>query len=288
MDSRAAFLQKVGRIRKIPTLPEVMQEVLATVASSDSSATDLAAILSNDQAMCTRVLKMANSAFYAQTRRISSIGDAVVVLGFDEIVQLMLATTVFTAFDTSRMGRRLGLYELWKHSMATATTSKMIAEKVSKGAETNIFHTAGLLHDIGKLVLAHYFPVDYASVFERLESEDIFLCDAEKSVLGFTHCDVAEWLYSRWNFPRRLIDIISAHHKDISSASGMNPDVLVVRLANILCNCWQVGSGGNVKTYSLEAEDYSLLNLDECALEDMELKIRESEEEMDCFLKAIV
>jgi putative nucleotidyltransferase with HDIG domain len=287
MAENSVFLKKVAGIKKIPTLPEVMQEVLATVASQDSSATDLADILVKDQAMCSRVLKMANSAFYAQNRSISNIGDAVVVLGFDEIVQLMLATTVFTAFDSTRLGGRLNMNGLWKHSMATAVTSKMIAEKTGRRAESELAYTAGLLHDIGKLILANYFPEDYAPVFEKLESEDLFLFEAEELVLGFTHCDIAGWLLGQWNFPERLINIITSHHRNVRGNHGMDAGTLGVRLANILCNQWEMGDGGNTKAYSMQSEDYSLLKLNEYSIEAMEQKLRESEQEIDLFLQEI-
>ena len=168
MARNAAVLKKVGTIKNIPTLPEVMHEVLTTVASDDSSAADLATIISKDQAICSRVLKMANSAFYAQSRNIFNIGDAIVILGFDAIVQLMLATTALSAFDMKRMVGGFSMRDLWKHSIVTAVIGKMIAERIGNEADSHLAYTAGLLHDIGKLVLAHYFPEDYMPVFEKL------------------------------------------------------------------------------------------------------------------------
>jgi putative nucleotidyltransferase with HDIG domain len=287
MTSNSAFKKKVAGIKKIPTLPEVMEEVLSTVASQNSSAKDLAAILAKDQAMCSRVLKLANSAFYAQNRRISNIGDAVVVLGFDEIVQLMLATSVFTAFNSNNLGNYLDLHGLWKHSMATAVMSKMIAERTGPHVESNLAYTAGLLHDVGKLVLINYFPADYAPVFEKLNEEDLFLYEAEELVLGFTHCDIAEWLFGKWDFPEKLITMITGHHGDVRDNNTMDMETFCVRLANILCNQWEMGYGGNTKIYSIKTEDYSLLELNEESVEALELKLKDSEDEIDLFLQVI-
>jgi putative nucleotidyltransferase with HDIG domain len=287
MVEQSIFLKKIAGIKKIPTLPEVMQEVLSTVASRDSSASDLATILARDQAMCARVLKMSNSAFYAQNRKISSIDDAVVVLGFDAIVQLMLATTVFTTLSSIKLGSNLSMHGLWKHSMATAVTSKMIAKKTGRHGEGNLAYTAGLLHDIGKLVLANYFTDEYAPVFEKLESEDLFLYEAEEMILGFTHCEIAGWLLGQWNFPEGLINVIISHHKNVLDNDDMNAEILGVRLANILCNQWKIGEGGNTKAYSVQNEDYSLLDLNESGIEEMEQQLRESEQEIDLFLQVI-
>ncbi len=117
----STFLRKLNEIRELPTLPEIMDEVLAVVGSSDSSAADLAAVLLKDQALCSKVLKIANSAFFAQRREISNIGDAVVILGFDSISQLALATTVFEAFGSVRPLEKFNLYGFWTHSIAVAS-----------------------------------------------------------------------------------------------------------------------------------------------------------------------
>ncbi len=288
MSKNSAILKKVGTIKNIPTLPEVMHEVLATVASEDSSAADLAAIVSKDQAICSRVLKMANSAFYAQSRKIFNIGDAIVILGFDAIVQLMLATTVLTAFDSKRLRGGFSMYGLWKHSIGTAFVSKMVAEHAGKGMDSYLAYTSGLLHDVGKLVLAHYFPDDYAPVFKKIESEDLYMYEAEREVLGFTHCDMGEWLFSRWNFPDRLIDLVMYHHEKFPRRYGRDPEGRAVRLANILANQWDIGNSGNKKAYSARSEDYSPFGLDDKSLERIEHKFRETEEQIDLFLKAMV
>jgi putative nucleotidyltransferase with HDIG domain len=288
MTKNSAVLKKVAGIKSIPTLPEVMQEVLATVTADDSSATDLAAIISKDQAMCSRVLKMANSAFYAQSRKIFNIEDAIVVLGFDAIVQLMLATSVLTAFDSTQLTLGFSMYGLWKHSIATAVTSKMLAEKAGGETERNLAYTAGLLHDVGKLVLAHYFPEDYGPVFARLEADELYLYEAEREVLGFTHCDIGEWLFSRWNFPERLISMIINHHGNLPHGYGMDTESVAVRLANVLCNTWDLGNSGNKKGYAAQSKDYALFGLDDASLETLERNVREIEKEIDLFLKAMV
>ena len=205
MISDPAILKKLAGIKEIPTLPEVMQEVLDAVASDDSAAGDLAAILSKDQALCSKVLKIANSAFFAQSRRIFDISDAVVLLGFDSIAQLMLATTVFTSFGPLGSYEKFDVYGFWKHSIATAMAGKLIAQKVDESPNNNVIYFAGLLHDIGKLVLVTHFASQYSTVLETAESEDLFLHEAEKLVLGFTHCDISEWVCDRWNFPEELV-----------------------------------------------------------------------------------
>ena len=288
MDANSAILKRIGTIKNIPTLPAVMYEVLATVASDNSSANDLGTIISKDQAICSRVLKMANSAFYAQSRDIFSIEEAIIVVGFDPIVQLTLATTALSAFNKKLMVGGFTMHDLWKHSIVTAVIGKMLAEGIGRKADSRLAYTAGLLHDIGKLVLAHYFPDDYLPVFETLESKDLHLYQAEQKVLGFTHCDIGKWLFRRWNFPGRLIKLIDCHHNDNWYGNGMGAEGRAMSMANILANRWGVGTGGNKKAYSVPPEYYAAFTLDKERLETIERKVRETEEEIEQFLKEIL
>jgi HD-like signal output (HDOD) protein len=121
------ILKRLAGIKEIPTLPEIMEEVLDAVASEASSAETLGAILSKDQALCSKVLKIANSAYFAQSRRVSEVGDAVVLLGFNSIAQLMLATSVFTVFGSMQKHKEFDVHGFWKHSLAVASASRPAA-----------------------------------------------------------------------------------------------------------------------------------------------------------------
>lgn len=287
MIENTAILKRLAGIKEIPTLPEVMREVLAALGSERSSAEDLARIISKDQALYSKVLKIANSAFFAQSRRISDIGSAVVLLGLDAIAQLTLATAVFKAFDTLRAAERFDVYGFWKHSIATAIASSMIAESAGKEAEAKTLYTAGLLHDIGKLVLVSCFPGDYAPVLEKLRYEETFVYEAELQVLGFTHCDIGEWLCNRWNFPEDLVNPIAHHHDLSSSEVPTHPGACIVRLANTLCNRMLIGNSGNTRSYSNHTQDHSALELREKALDKVEKRLEGRVQEIEFILTTI-
>jgi putative nucleotidyltransferase with HDIG domain len=282
-----AILRRLAGITELPTLPEVMQEVLTAVASDDSSAKDLAAILSTDQALCAKVLKIANSAFFAQRRRICDMDEAIVVLGFDSIVQIMLATAVFKVFSSMPIKTTLDVYGFWRHSIATAVAGKMITEKIGKREQDKVVYTAGLLHDVGKLVLIRYFSDSYAAVFEKLQTEDMFLHEAEVSTLGFTHCDIGEWLCNRWNFPAKLVLPIARHHDVFSQESAADLATSIIRLANIFCNRLDIGNSGNKKPYFLNLEECQAVGLQDDDIEKIELKLEENREGIEMILRAI-
>ncbi|UCD57466.1 MAG: HDOD domain-containing protein [Candidatus Hydrogenedentota bacterium] len=287
MISDTAFLKKLAMVREIPTLPEVMEDVMGAVAADDSSARELAVILSKDQALGSKILKVANSAFFAQNRKIFDIRDAVVLLGFDSIAQLTLSTAVITAFGSMRPREGFDLYGFWRHSIATALASKMIAQNIGRSDEHRMAYTAGLLHDIGKLVLVSYFSGRWASVLERLESDDLFFHEAERLVLGFTHCDIAEWLCNRWNFPEKLVYSIARHHNDAHSKYPLNRGARIVRLADTICNRLRVGNSGNKKIYPLIRAEYSPLGIYKKDIKAIEQRLEERRGEIESILMVL-
>ncbi|NQU08117.1 MAG: HDOD domain-containing protein [Candidatus Abyssubacteria bacterium] len=282
-----AVLKKLAGIREIPTLPEVMHNVMIVLASEDSAAGDLADVLSTDQALCSKILKVANSAFFAQSRRIFDISDAIVLLGFDSIAQLALATTVFSAFGPIRSSQRFDMNGFWEHSIATAIASKAIADTIGEPSDSKLLYTAGLLHDIGKLLLITRFPVQYVSVFEKAESGDLFLHEAEQHVLGFTHCDTGEWVCDRWNFPKRLIRLIGDHHSASCPGPCADPEACIVWLANIICNRLHMGNSGNTKGYGLDQSEYSGIGLKPGDMDKITDKLESSRSQIESILKAM-
>ena len=283
-----AILRRLAGIKEIPTLPEVMQNVLAAVASDDCSAEDLAGILSTDQALCAKVLKIANSAFFAQRRRIFDMGDAIVLLGFDQITRIMLATAVFEVLRSLQRNTLFDLYGFWKHSIATAIAGKAIADILGKPSDSKAIYTAGLLHDMGKLVLLAYFADLYSRVFRRLEAKELYMYEAEMAELGFTHCDISEWLCDRWNFPQNLIRSIAGHHGSISPELVSDSGSCIIRLADILSNRLNIGNSGNKKAFSLNQEDYLALGLGDSDIRAVETTLQTSKDEIDLILDSIV
>ena len=280
------ILRKLARIREVPTLPAVMQNVMIVLVSDDSSASDLARILTTDQALCSKVLITANSAFFAQTRRIYDIGDAVVLLGFDYIAQITLANTVFSAFGPLHSSDSFSISAFWEHSIAAAFAGKLVAERTTDESQHKALYTAGLLHDIGKLLLVTRFPGKYAAVLEKVETDDSYLHEIERNVLGFTHCEVGEWICNRWNFPERLIRLIAGHHADIRSAARSTPETAMMGLANVICDRSRIGSGGNRKEYSLDPEDYEPMGFKPDDIRAIENGLEDRRGEIEALLRA--
>ncbi len=217
-ESLENFKKKLAEIREISTLPHVMIKIMEIITDENSSAVDLADEIAKDPSLTAKILKMVNSAYYGFYREIDRVSDAVVVLGFNEIRRLSLAISVLEVFGSATEGHRVAF---WNHSFTCAAMSDILAEEWQlhdQGA-----FTAGLLHDIGKMILDQYFAEMFGAVQERMKERSLKAHEAEKSLYGFDHADIGYWLSERWNLPVGLSEAIHCHHRP--EAATETPDL---------------------------------------------------------------
>lgn len=243
---------KAQALSNLPTLPGVVQVVSTMVEDSDTSAKQLATVISRDQVLSARILRMVNSPFYGFPGRISSVTHALVLLGFNVVKGLILTTSVF-----ENLGK--DAKQLWQHSLGVAFISRRMAKEL-KMPDPDEFMVAGLLHDIGKVILAHLTPEEYAAIRKVASVKHIHISEAEKQVLGVTHTDVAGWVAVKWNLPGRLQDALIFHHqprKAVHSPAYTG----VVHLADILARGMGYGSGGDPTMPPLDHEIFQQFGL---------------------------
>ena len=177
------------RVNDIPSLPQFVIETLKKLDDPKSSAADVANKLSRDEGLVIRVLRLANSAYYGLSRRISSVSEAISFLGFKTVKSIVLAASVYKFMDSSFTGYALDRGDLWKHSQSVASTARFLAAHV-KGVDPEEAYIAGMVHDIGKIVLSDYVRFGYSIIIRLVEEEQLPFTDAEKQVLGFDHAQV--------------------------------------------------------------------------------------------------
>lgn len=219
------------KIHDLPTLPEVIRKILEAVQDESSSASDLTSILEADHTISARILRLANSAFYGQVKEVGSIRRAVVVLGFDAVRHLALATSVF---DTLSKRRQFSIdpEDFWMHSLGAAKASQLLCDGHCQVESPSICFTAGLLHDIGKYLLALVLKDDYKAVVEAAEKSERMLLDVEMEILGFGHSEAGAWIAKKWKFPELIIEAIRNVH-DATAYEGPNrEEVALVALAD--------------------------------------------------------
>ncbi len=255
----------VSQISSLPTLPRVVQRVVALLEDPDTSPACLARTISSDSSLVSKILKVANSAYYGLSRKVSTITQATVILGFNTIKNLVLTTSVFTVFNGNNKSNRFDHEGFWSHSLGCATASKIISKQIRLGPPEEAF-LAGLLHDIGKIVLDQFLHDQFEKVLDLVEDQKLRIRDAEKVILGADHSEIGAWLCDKWNFPEHLQESVAFHHSPAAANSKM---VALVHIADALAHKENIGNGVDNLEREIDPGSLELLNIEAKDLEEM-------------------
>jgi HD-like signal output (HDOD) protein len=231
--SNQALKTVISRMRSIPSLPTLYEEVTAALRAEDSSFAKVAKIISKDVGMAAKILQLANSAFLGTSGRVSSLSQALTLIGNETVRTLVLSVHVFSQFEGNSK-TRASLPALWDHSSAVSALAQRIAhgERCPKGMIEECF-TAGLLHDIGKVVLLAELPKEYMDVCSNKAGEKT---DGEKKLLGCTHAEVGAYLMSIWGLPFPLVHAVAYHHHPGETAETKFSALTAVHIADAIAS----------------------------------------------------
>lgn len=225
--------KKLDSIKDLPTLPAIAMEINSLLQASETTVETIAESIEKDQSIAAKVLKLINSAFFGVRSKVTNIHDAIVLLGFNSIRNIVLSVSVMKAFSKSDTTEGLNIADFWKHSIAVAMTSKKMSE-MSKVSSPEDAFTGGLLHDIGKIIMAQYFREIFLLTVSDCESESIPFSIAEKNHLqGMGHGKMGAFLTDKWKFPQSLTQAIGTHHSAIDNMSELGT---IVHCADIIVN----------------------------------------------------
>jgi len=228
----------------IPTDSTIIGKVVQTIYSPKTSANDLAQVIECDPPLTAKILKAANSAYYGQTSTINSLRRAVVTLGFDTIKELVATVTVSQFFFCGERKSGLDRKGLWMHSIATAKAAQLICNRTMIG-RPDVVYTAGLLHDIGKIVLALLFPDHYDRVVSFAASRKCRIILAEQKLLNTDHCMVGKVVCELWNLPEDLGNAIFFHNDPRDSSGSDTQLVRLIHLSDVLVRAARIGDPGD-------------------------------------------
>ncbi|NPV84685.1 MAG: HDOD domain-containing protein [Anaerolineae bacterium] len=224
------ILASIDRMRPMPTS---VTRVLNALEDGKSNAGLVGELLGLDQALAANVLQAANSAYLGYGPSCTNLTDAVMRLGFGRIRTLVLGVEVSGSLTTSLPGYRLGSGELWNHSVATAVAAQWFARAVSYPNPEDAY-VAGLLHDMGKLMLDQFALADYDRLFDLVKNYGLTFYQVEQKLFDVDHAQVGGLMAAKWNFPATLIDAIQHHHSP-HLASTRQDLAALVNIANALC-----------------------------------------------------
>lgn len=257
---------KILEVGDLPTLPAVMNRILETVEEETSSAADLTNILEMDHAISARVLRLANSAFYGLRFRVDTIRRAVVVIGFDAVKLLALATSVFDLFSSKKQFA-LDPEDFWMHSFGSAKAAQLLAHQQGLESPEACF-TAGLLHDLGKFVIELQLREEYIAVANEAEAKNRPLVEVEDEHFGTNHAQVGGWLATKWMFPETIIHPIEHQYRVEHYTGPYRAQVQLVAMANQLSMLAGFGNAGDPPRDRVEAWLSYSLGLSERAVSE--------------------
>lgn len=253
--TRAQLQHRIERLGQLPTLPQVVQKIMSMIDRPQTSAEDLGKLIEKDQVLTAKVLQLANSPYYGFPARIASVSHAVVVLGLNVVKGLALGATVFD------MMKAAGMDHLWRHSLGVAIVAHLLATRVGHKNPEELF-VAGLLHDLGKVVIAVKLPETASNITRAMQERDLSMLEAEIEVLELTHAEVAGWLATAWHLPTVLKDPIMYHHRP-ALAVGAPLQTAIVHVADIIVKAMGCGSSGDDVVPALSPEAWDAVKLDD-------------------------
>ena len=226
-----------SRVATLPAIPSVAMELMLAFTDEELETETLARKLSRDQALVARVLRVANSPFYGLRRQICTVHEAIVVLGLSSVRMLVTAAAVIGQFPM-RARRDHDLHAFWQHSIGVACCAKVLCARVGQNQDTAF--VCGLLHDIGRLVLAHYYPLQHAQVEDYCAREDVSRLDAERAVLGLDHAAIGAALVAHWNFPPQIQQAVAGHHPTAEATASVLTSL--THVADVICYALEIGA----------------------------------------------
>ena len=262
----------------LPPVPHVAAKMMELVRNEDTSVRELQKVISADQALTARILKMANSVFYSFDQKISTLSHAIVILGFRAVQSMAIAASSRSLFV--KKGAQFGLKEklLWEHSIGVAMGCRQIARTVSYEAEETAF-IVGLLHDIGKAVLNQVIPKKYGKIVEQVYNEGRGFAEVETETLGFDHSHIGALIAQKWNFDWEMVETIAYHHSPEASSTG-NTLSAILAVSNDICKRMGVGlERANNETPISQNWGAQALGLDDATCQEAQEILRQVLEE---------
>lgn len=207
----------LDRVQQLPPAPQVLPTLLGLLGNANVDTSRVVAVIGVDPGLTASVLQVCNSAFFASGSAAETLEEAVTRLGFDEVFRTVAALVGGRSMGPAQKGYGIDAGELWKHSVTTAMAAQRVAAR--RGDNETLAYTAGLLHDLGKVVLSAALETQYDRLLEEVERHQHPLLEAEKHLLGVDHAEIGARLLERWRFPESLVAAVRHHHAPVGAGT---------------------------------------------------------------------
>jgi HD-like signal output (HDOD) protein len=258
--------EKVKTIIQLPVLPTLAMEVVDMVENPRTSASQLGKVISTDQALTGKVLKIANSPFYGFPKKISTVDFAIIVLGFDALKEIVISISLISSLQ-KRSDAYFDSKQFWDHAITTGVIARRLGRDTKYRVSGEVF-VGGLLHDMGISVMHRNFPNEFKRIVDITRETELSFIEAEESVLGVTHAEIGGWLAERWNLPESLCEAVAAHHHPERASKNMDL-VSLIHVADLIGQKLQSGQNEFDKGSEFSPEALKQLGMeDQSALDE--------------------
>ncbi len=284
MDKKTDILETISHITTIPTLPTVLERITSLLKNPQTSAEEIGKAITKDQALASKVLKLVNSAFYGFPGKISTITHAVVILGFSTIKNIVLTASIFETLKNSKDNTSgFNMEKFWLHSIACGAAAQTLAKHVGNQDKEECF-IAGLIHDMGKIILCQYLPDEFYQVVNNVREKNILMYDSEKELFKSTHQEIGGIIAKNWNLPANLHYAVCYHHIPSKSLNHYTT-ISIVHCADILVRALDFGNGGDNKIPCMADHVWKTLKLNQKILPQILEDINEEVEKAKIFIQ---
>jgi putative nucleotidyltransferase with HDIG domain len=235
----------INNIDQMPSIPDVVGKVINMVNDPNVDFKLVAQEISRDQAITTNLLKLCNSAYFSKGKEITSLDRAIVTLGIKEVKDAIMVVATKAVLNRVILGYDLSKGMLWEHDLAVAVMAKNIALMKKDKVNADIVFTGGIIHDVGKTVLALFVQNSFRDILSAVETRGISFQQAEREIMGYDHQEIGERILNKWKFPEVLKAIVRFHHEPDQAPAEFRKIVALVHVANSICLMAGIGIGSD-------------------------------------------
>jgi len=257
----------LSNLTGLPSIPDVVTKIINMVNDPNVDFKRVASEIATDQSITTNVLKLANSAYYSKGKEIESVEKAIVTLGIREVKDIVVVASTKQILDRSVIGYDLAKGDLWKHNVAVAMLAKKIALDKKMRQVADIVFTGGIIHDVGKTVIAIFVAHTFAEILALVQSDGIPFPEAERRIMGYDHQEIGQFILKKWKFPEVLENIVRYHHNPSEAPEQSALQTSIVHVANIICQMAGIGIGGDGLYHTIDEAAVDRAGLTEKELE---------------------
>ena len=276
----------INKIDTLKPIPPVATQIMALAEDESSAMSDIADLIIHDPSITASLLKICNSAYFGLANKVDSVRDAITLMGLDQIVELVLINGTAENFKDEPDGYGLGEGELWHHAVLSAHVAKVLAEKHGLADKKHLVFTAGLLKDVGKIIMGRFVAFSYEKINILVHSKGYSFNEAEKEIIGMNHEELGAKVGEKWRFGDKLISIIRNHHMT-DEACRNDPETAMVYLADIVCMMIGYGTSLDGLAYRFYGEVLDRMNLTEKDLQDVIFDTGERRQKIEKLLNLV-